>query len=98
MFAAFQALHLGHLPFERQGKRYLKCSCSSNCFPELRPEGSNFIEEYIYVRRSGVLTSTTETSCVPTTTVEILTEAEYKMHMEVAALKAERARQENGRM
>ena len=40
MFVAFQSLHLGHLPFERQGKRYLKLSCSSNCFPELRPEGS----------------------------------------------------------
>ena len=95
MFVAFQALQLGHLPFERQGKRYLKFSCASTCFPELRPEGSNGIEEYIYVRRPGVLVSSkTETSCVPTTSVEITTEAEYKMNQEVAALKAERAKQE----
>ena len=88
MFIAFQALQLGHLPFERQGKRYLKFSCSSNCFPELRPEGSNGIEEYIYVQRKGVLASKTEVSTVPTTIAEILTEAEYKMNQEVASIKA----------
>jgi hypothetical protein len=87
MFQAMSALQSGHLPFERQGRRYLKLQCSAECFPELRPEGSNGIEEYEYTRRKSVLSMKTEVVCTPISTVEILTESMHKAHLEVEALK-----------
>ncbi len=87
MFQAMSALQSGHLPFERQGRRYLKLQCSAECFPELRPEGSNGIEEYEYTRRKSVLSMKTEVVCTPTSIVEIMTESMHKAHLEVEALK-----------
>ena len=87
MFQAMSALQSGHLPFERQGRRYLKLHCSTECFPELRPEGSNFIEEYEYIRKKSVLSMKTEVACTPTSAVEVLTESMHKAHLEVEALK-----------
>ena len=87
IFQAMSALQSGHLPFERQGRRYLKLQCSTECFPELRPEGSNFIEEYEYTQRKSVLSMKTEVACTPISTVEVLTESMHKAHLEVEALK-----------
>ena len=88
MFQAMSALHIGHLPFDRQGKRYLKFLCATECFPELRPEGTNFVEDYVFTRRKSVIALAAEDATPqPTSAVEIVTEAEHRAYEEIAALK-----------
>jgi hypothetical protein len=95
VFQAMGALNIGHLPFDRQGKRYLKFLCATECFPELRPEGSNFVDEYVFTRRKSVIALASEdVTPQPTCAVEIVTEAEHRAFEEIAALKRAQQQQQ----
>jgi len=96
VFQAMSALNIGHLPFDRQGKRYLKFLCATECFPELRPEGSNFVDEYVFTRRKSVIALPLEdVTPQPTCAVEIVTEAEHRAVEEIAALKRAQQQQQS---